>query len=98
VSKRNKQESPAAPQQEVPPTPYEQGVFDCLQMLREEVQRMSDANRTAVRLTWEAPPEVQSLLNFANPAINIVGDVQNRVEKRALRHLNERRAAQKETT
>lgn len=81
----------APPPPDVKPTDYEQGFFDCLQMLREEVQRMSDANRTAIRLLWESAPEVQSLLNFANPAINIVGDVQNRVEKRAMHHLNERR-------
>lgn len=78
-----------------PLEPYEQGVLDALEMLRTEVSRMGDANREAVRVMWNAAPEVQSLLNFASPALNIVGDVENRVVQAAMRRLNERRQAAK---
>ena len=94
MSKRQKA-TPPVEQPAAPPSEYEQGFIDCLALLREEVQRLSEANRTAIHLMWDSSQEVQSLLNFANPAINIVGDVQNRVEKRAFQRLNERHHAAK---
>jgi hypothetical protein len=74
------------------PTDYEQGVLDVLEVLKQEVFRLSDAHREAIRLLWDASPEAQSLLNLTNPAANLVGDVQNRVEKRARDLLNKRRS------
>jgi hypothetical protein len=86
------------PPEPAPPTDYEKGVTDCLAILRQEASRMNDAHREATRLLWDASHETQTLLNFANPAINIVGDVANRVEKRAIRLLNERSRAGKATS
>lgn len=74
-----------------PPSDYEDGALYVLETLRQEVMKMNDANREALRLLWSASPEAQSLLSFANPATNIVGDVENRVVKQVLHHLNKRR-------
>ena len=83
--------TPVAETKPSPPSDYEDGALYVLETLRQEVMKMNDASREALRLLWSASPEVQSLLNFANPATNIVGDVENRVVKQVLHHLNERR-------
>jgi hypothetical protein len=86
---RHKKEIPA-PQPQSETDDYERGVTDCLKILREEVYRLSESNREATRLLWNAGPVAQSLLHFVGPAIVLVGDIQNRVENRAIRHLIDR--------
>ena len=91
MTTRKQKTPPTPPAPPYEPTDYELGVLDTLEALRQEVSRLSDAKRTAERLLWESSPEVQSLLNFASPAVNIAGDVENRVTKRMMARLTEKR-------
>lgn len=84
TTRKTKQQTPTPPAEPYAPTDYERGVLDTLNLLKEEVARLNDAKREADRLLWTASREVRSLLDFASPATNIAGDVENRVVARAM--------------
>lgn len=91
TTRKTKPQTPTPPAAPYIPSDYERGVLDVLDILKEEVYRMGDAARTADRLLWEQHPAVRSLLSFASPAVNIAGDVENRVIKRAMAKMDEAR-------
>ena len=87
-----KKQQPPPPAAPYVPSDYERGVLDTLELLKQEVARLNDAKREAERLLWEASREVRSLLDFASPATNIAGDVENRVVARAMPMMDKERA------
>lgn len=92
TTRKPKQQTTTPPTAPYVPSDYERGVLDALELLKQEVARLNDAKREADRLLWEASREVRSLLDFASPATNIAGDVENRVVARAMPMMDAERA------
>lgn len=91
MTNRKPKQPPPPPAAPYVPSDYERGVFDTLELLKQEVARLNDAKREADRLLWEASREVRSLLDLASPATNIAGDVENRVVARAMPMMDKER-------
>lgn len=84
-----------APKSEAPDL-YEQGMLECLEMVKAATGAFHDAERRMRVLAWDESSALRALAGFSNLGANIAGDVRAEVEKRVVEHLAARMQTNRE--
>lgn len=88
---RNKKTQQPPPQPQ-PLSDYEQGVVDCLEMLRAAVDGIHAAELQVRCFTHDGSTDLRALLAGTNAAANIASHIRAETEKATLRHIMARRS------